>query len=135
MMEFLQYQWKPGPHGGTSDCYFSKTDDHLFLKLFHSGISDDVVEREYTTSKHIHDAKKISVSKALRMFEANGRKGIIYERVFGKTYADMLKERSISPLSCGESFGREALKLHSTTWIFPGFRRCMMRSANLLISF
>ena len=134
-MEFLQYQWKPGPHGGTSDCYFSKTDDHLFLKLFHSGISDDVVEREYTTSKHIHDAKKISVSKALRMFEANGRKGIIYERVFGKTYADMLKERSISPLSCGESFGREALKLHSTTWIFPGFRRCMMRSANLLISF
>ena len=93
---------------------FSKMDDHLFLKLFHSGISDDVVEREYTTSKHIHDAKKISVSKALRMFEADGRKGIIYERIFGKTYADMLKERSISPLSCGESFGREALKLHNT---------------------
>ena len=113
-MEFLQYQWKPGPHGGTSDCYFSKTDDHLFLKLFHSGIPDDVVEREYNTSKHINDAEKILVSKALGMLETNGRKGIIYERIFGKTYADMLKERSISPLDCAESFGREALKLHNT---------------------
>ena len=85
MMEFSQYQWEPGPHGGTSDCYFSKTNDHLFLKLFHSGIPDDVVEREYNTSKHINDAEKILVSKALGMLETNGRKGIIYERIFGKT--------------------------------------------------
>ena len=124
-MESFESQWVPGPHGGTSDCYVSETDDRVFLKLFRSGIPDDVVEREYLTAKHIHDAAKIPVPGVLNLFDANGRKGIIYERVFGKTFAEMLKERSVSPSDCAESFGKEALKLHGTdmdlTWL-PPFR-------------
>lgn len=113
-MTSFDSQWIPGPRGATSDCYYCKTDDRIFLKLFHARFPKELAEREYATVREIHAAGKLTVPYAQKLLAVNGRRGIVYERIFGKTYAEMLKEHTISPSDCAEHFGKEAFRLHHT---------------------
>jgi len=112
-MNSLEAHWEKGPYGGTSDGYYNKNDDSVFLKLFHQNIPTTTAEKEFHTAKLISECGNIPVAKALEMVEHNGRTGIIFERASGKTFAELLGEHEVEICDCAKEFGLEARKLHS----------------------
>ena len=121
MMMALESKWIKRTSGATSDGYYEKNDSHLFLKLFNDSIPNDIIEQEYSFAKHIYNAGNINIPKPLEILEIDNRKGIIFERINGKTFANLLQERLISLQDCAEEFAKEVIRLHDTpvdtTWL------------------
>ncbi len=73
--------------GNTAEVFLWKENE--ILKLFRKDFPIEAVEREYKISKIISE-QNLPVPKVIEMMEHEGRKGIIYERVVGKSLLDQI---------------------------------------------
>lgn len=75
--------------GNTAEVYVYS--DSTICKLFSEGYPYEAVETEYRNSKILHQTTGFS-PKAHKMISINGRTGIIYDRLFGKTLLQEMLE-------------------------------------------
>jgi len=113
--------WEEGPYGGTSNCYFSKTDSGVFLKLFHDNIPFELLEKEFNIAKKIYSFGKNINSRPIELVNINGKTGIVYEKIPGNTVADLLKKSKKKADEYAKLFGQEARKIHSTKFDLTEF--------------
>src|SRR5690606_3207227 len=79
---------QPMAYGRTADVY--AWDDGFVLKLFHNKFPVEDVEYEYKIAKAVHTSG-IKSPAVEEIVQVNGRYGLIYERIRGKTMLSLLK--------------------------------------------
>lgn len=79
------------------------------LKLFRDDWSLDSINYEYKISKLVENAG-LQVPKVFDLLEVNGRQGIIYEKIIGRS---MLESLTSKPLKV-KSFGHQLANLHES---------------------
>lgn len=81
---------KPFAQGRTADVY--DWDDGHIIKLFHNWFELQNIEYEFKVARAVHDSgvKSPEVKELIRV---QGRNGLIYERVAGKSMLDMFQRK------------------------------------------
>lgn len=103
--------------GGTSFTYNDKNDDNVMLKLSKDGVEEDEVIKEYTLSNHISELGFLT-PKALSLVKANGKIGIIFEKVKDKvSFSKMMYNDPTKIKRCALEMATYAKKIHSTPCI------------------
>lgn len=77
--------------GNTADVYAYETDK--VCKLFNEGFSVNAIELEYRNAKQMMELH-LPVPKVYELITLEGRKAIIYERLYGESLLDMLLKRA-----------------------------------------
>ncbi|MGE4323320.1 MAG: phosphotransferase family protein [Sphingobium sp.] len=79
--------------GASADVF--RLGDGLILKLFHDGIDDGIVTREFDIARTVFDTD-LPVARPVDMRDAGGRRGIVYAEVEGPDLLNHLKRRPMS---------------------------------------
>lgn len=74
--------------GNTAEVY--EYEDNKILKLFRDGLNDEIINREYGNSCIAKNVLKDFVPKAYEIVRVGKRKGIIYEKIVGKSFLKIL---------------------------------------------
>lgn len=75
--------------GMTADVY--KWGQDKVLKLYRKNCPDEWVKHEAEIGRKLHEAG-ISTPEVFEIVEIEGRKGVIFERIFGKTITDIIEK-------------------------------------------
>ncbi|MBR0295083.1 MAG: TIGR02172 family protein [Bacilli bacterium] len=100
--------------GATSDTYYHKNDDKVMLKVFLPTVDRSAPIREFELTDKVYKLG-VKTPRAIEMVEANGRIGIIYERITGKvSCARMMADHPELIPQVAKEYVREVKILHST---------------------
>ena len=121
----LSYCKKIG-EGATADSYFHKNDPSLMLKLFTGKVTTSrYAFKEVKSSQHVEKCG-IATPKAHDVVIANGKIGIVYQRINNKvSYSRLIADNKGNLIQVAEMFVKELKELHSKkcdTQFFPGIK-------------
>jgi aminoglycoside phosphotransferase (APT) family kinase protein len=95
--------------GMTADVYAWGTG--RVLKLYHRCVADSVVDREYANTRAVK-AIGLPVPQAYEMIETGGRRGIVFDRVEGRTIFEHVKVRPWTLFSAARQLAELHAQLH-----------------------
>lgn len=101
---------QPMAYGRTADVY--AWDDGFVLKLFHNKFPVEDVEYEYKIAKAVHTSG-IKSPAVEEIVQVNGRYGLIYERIRGKTMLSLLKHAPWKVFQFAELLAQYHFQMHT----------------------
>lgn len=101
---------QPIAHGRTADIY--EWEDGFVLKLFHNWFSLENAEYEYKIAKAVH-ASGVKSPAVKELVQANGRNGLIYERIHGETMFTLLKRAPWKVFQFGKLLAKYQSQMHA----------------------
>ena len=123
--------WIRKGEGATAESYFHKTDKTIMLKLFTGEATlNNYAQREYDFANNVYKLG-IKTPKALEVVEADGKLGVIYERVIGKkSFSKICHDNPNKIDEYSRLFARELKKLNALpcdTKSFPSINNIARR--------
>jgi len=126
--------WVRSGEGATAMSFFHKTDPTLMLKLFTGEVTTSrYAFKELKYSQHV-EACGIQTPKAYDVVIAEGKLGIVYQRIYNKvSYSRIIADNPNNMNIVADMFVKELKELHSKkcdTEFFPGIKDIVTHSIN-----
>ncbi|NBI27473.1 phosphotransferase family protein [Chengkuizengella marina] len=99
-------------HGRTADIY--EYGDNLVLKLFKTNIDEQSIIAEYNQSR-IVQKKGLNVPFVIEIIDMNDRKGIVYERIEGKSMLQTMTSQPMKMECMARQMAQLQYSIHQTS--------------------
>jgi len=100
--------------GNTAEVYELKDNENEVLKLFYEKIPYELIEMEYEKSRVISQLG-IPSPNVHKLYEMDNKWGIIYEKVIGKNFTDIISSQLFSLRKNAQLFAELQATFHSKT--------------------